>query len=508
MTSLTNKSKPNRVLILWNDPEQKAQGVSLAEDVYIPKPTLVNSVTVDDKHQDEPTVQQEAVEDIIGNPVGLTTATATGFSEPALFFPSPSVRNQRHSLVASICRFAGMKVATVNLHDDIDRAKHALAIEEPDLVINLVDGMYEDREYSASVAAILDCWDVAYVGSSFATVLQCIDRTVAHLILDDVGIVVPRFEAVRFVDIFPDISDFCYPVVVTHALENNYEDEGLENPLLDEAEVRSRVAELTKQDGLPLKIEEYVDGQRVHVIVLGNNCLEYLPIVEMYCANSVDIASNSSDTQGSPPSTLDSCDNEEIYFVRAELTQEEEEIIREVSCKAFRALGMRDIAQFDFHISDIATEDTEFLEPEEVTTATMGNTSTGSVIATAESPEPAEVATATMVNTAASSVIETTESLVYLVDIHAQVSFAVDEPFYSAARLRCGGAQDAMLSLLSVAYGRWNRSQSIAKDNTPTQQATETMFATTTTTSTEPLVSPRSFAADAKIQSSSESPKW
>ena len=276
--------------------------------------------------------------------------------------------------VVGALREQGLDVVESNAEDDIDRVTDAIVVERPAMVFNLLDAFYGDTTQHTAVIAYLDLLGTPYTGADALCLATCQDRVRAHLLLADASVPVPGFATVRDVNAVPEIDDLRAPFIVTQALDDVYEHEGLERPLHAWHEVIERVAELATEYDLPFLIEEYVEHRRVHAIVLGNRSLEVLPLIEL----SEDPDDENDDELGDEEDEIE-LDGELDDEIDAgiddevggdELGDEEEDLasepswmlaqvdhdtadrIRELARRAFRVLGCRDYAQVDFHLDD------------------------------------------------------------------------------------------------------------------------------------------------------------
>ncbi|MCG8416511.1 MAG: hypothetical protein MJE77_01050 [Proteobacteria bacterium] len=228
---------------------------------------------------------------------------------------------------------AGFAVASIDIEDDITRIVDAMIVERPALIFNLVDEFEGDNTRHAAVAAYLDLLAIPYTGSDPTCLAICQDRARTRVLLADGGISVPRFEVIRDINVIPDTGHFRFPVVVTQAFDDLYDEEGSERPIHDQNQLINRCAELFKEFELPYLVEEYIECRRLHAVVIGNRVVEVLPLVELGEDEQED-----NSAAGEQP------------WVLAQLDYATADQVRQLARRAFRVMGCRDAAQIDFHL--------------------------------------------------------------------------------------------------------------------------------------------------------------
>jgi D-alanine-D-alanine ligase len=121
--------------------------------------------------------------------------------------------------------------------------------------------------------------------------------------------------------------------------------------VLDLHALRGRISFVTETYQQPALVEEFIDGREFRVTLWGNEDVEMLPPVEMEFSAFSDVRERlcSWDAKFTPGSRHYT----EIRTVApAPLTAEELSLLEKVSLAAYRAMGIRDYARFDFRLRD------------------------------------------------------------------------------------------------------------------------------------------------------------
>ncbi len=158
----------------------------------------------------------------------------------------------------------------------IEGDKHLLATDgQPTgMVFNMAYGIQGECRYT-HVPAMLESAGVPYTGSSPMGHALALDKVVTKIRLQHAGVPTPGFRAMRTGD--EDASGLRFPVVVKPIHEST--SFGLQ--LVHEAAALPKavrtIVETYQQDAL---VEEYIEGREVCVGLLGNEDMEFLPLVE------------------------------------------------------------------------------------------------------------------------------------------------------------------------------------------------------------------------------------
>ena len=187
------------------------------------------------------------------------------------------------------------------------------------IVFNLAHGIQGESRY-AHVPAQLEMAGIPYTGASVLGCALASDRVAMQMALAQAGIPTPRVcSAMGEADV-PD--DLPYPCIVKPRYEPRYRFEWVHGRSACSQAVRA-VVRRYKQ---PAVVEEYIEGRRFSVGLIGNDPVRPLPLVE----------SSIQTRKKTCPARIDE-----------ELAQR----IRHVAVAAFAAAGCRDYARVDVRVS-------------------------------------------------------------------------------------------------------------------------------------------------------------
>lgn len=242
--------------------------------------------------------------------------------------PVPEESERQHlDAMADALSARGYEVSIVDAEDDPSRISHAATVAQPDLIFNLVTQFRGDTLQQPNVASLLELQGLPYTGSDPLCLSTCQDRIRTHLLMGDADIPVPPYVVVRDINAIPDTEALGFPLVVSHAFDDIYDEPSTRTLVRSRAELEERARELAAGAELPLLVERWVAGRRISAFVLGNRVLEVLPLAE----RSLDEA-----TGAIGPAQV------------AQLDTTTADVLRALAQRAFRVMDCRDCAQIDF----------------------------------------------------------------------------------------------------------------------------------------------------------------
>jgi D-alanine-D-alanine ligase len=225
----------------------------------------------------------------------------------------------------------GFEVSVVDAENDASRISHAVVVEQPRLIFNLVHQWRGDTLLNPNVASLLELHGLPHTGSDPLCLSTCQDRVRTHLLLSDAGVPVPGYVVVRDLNAIPDTAHLEPPLAVSHAWDDIYDEPGLRVTVHSREELEESARELAAGAELPLLVERFIAGRRIQAVVLGNRALEVLPLTERPLADSAG-------TLG--PARV------------AQLDPDSADLVRSLAQRAFRVMDCRDCAQIDFALDD------------------------------------------------------------------------------------------------------------------------------------------------------------
>lgn len=211
--------------------------------------------------------------------------------------------------------------------------------ERPGLVFNLSYGIQGQARYT-HVPGILEMVGIPYVGSGPLAHSLALDKVVAKMIFRQQGLPTPDF-AVLDAPGF-ELPDLDFPLIVKP--KNEAVSFGIKI-VHNEAELREAADVIFQQFSQPTLVEQYIEGREINVGILGNDPIEaFEPAELVFGPGGPNIYTLEDKKRKSGREVKVDCP--------AQLPPETAAEAREISIKAFKALGCYDCARVDMRLDN------------------------------------------------------------------------------------------------------------------------------------------------------------
>ncbi len=213
--------------------------------------------------------------------------------------------------------------------------------ERWDIVFNIAEGV-KGRNRESQVPAILELFNVPYIGSDALTMGVTLDKAVAKMVVGHHGIVTPKFVEVCSEN---DLNNFHlkFPVIVKPSEEGTSKGISEESVARDLKAMKKRALWTIDTYNQPALVEEFIIGQEFAVAVIGNAQPEVLEPVQIAIAGNVDL--------GEDLYTHERVENDDIrYLCPSSAKPELIGKLKEMAGAAYTALGCRDFSRIDFRV--------------------------------------------------------------------------------------------------------------------------------------------------------------
>jgi D-alanine-D-alanine ligase len=233
---------------------------------------------------------------------------------------------------------------------DIVRIGHAKNLikrldagERWDIVFNIAEGI-SGRNRESQVPAILEVFDIPFVGSDPLTMGLTLDKTVAKMLLAYHGLSTPKFlEAGKLSDL--DTFDLKFPVIAKPSEEGTSKGISEDAIVRDKPALRKRVERVIEEYGQPALIEEFIIGQEFTVAVIGNDKPEVLPPVQVTIKGKTDL--------GEDIYTHERVTGDDIqYLCPSPAPKQLLDKLIKLTANAYKVLGCRDFSRMDFRVDN------------------------------------------------------------------------------------------------------------------------------------------------------------
>ena len=240
------------------------------------------------------------------------------------------------SAVTAALEGAGHQVVQMEA-DDCAAAK--LESLRPDIVFNMAEGLRgESRE--SYIPAVCDALGIPYTGSGVLTLALSLDKAMAKRVFAFEGVPTPPFRVIHPGQEI-DASGLCYPLFVKPLREGSSMGVTERSRADDYEQLREQVLRVTLGYRQPALVEEFLSGREFTVGLLGNDQVEFFPVMEInYAAVPQGHEAYSRHFKAEWSSW-------NYYLCPAPLSELELRRLQETALAAYRALGCRDFGRVD-----------------------------------------------------------------------------------------------------------------------------------------------------------------
>ena len=210
-----------------------------------------------------------------------------------------------------------------------------------DLVFNIAEG-FNGHNREAHVPALLELLSIPYTGSDSKALTVTLDKALAKKIVTDAKIATPK--ALLIHDGEQKIPEnLHYPCIVKPIAEGSSKGISNSSVVHEPSALQQAVLKIVENYQQPALVEQFVGGREFTVGVLENGCLDVLPPMEIIYLHDEPCPIYSYAYKLEWQNFL-------RYETRPLLSQALRARLENYACRAFRALGCRDVARFDFRM--------------------------------------------------------------------------------------------------------------------------------------------------------------
>jgi D-alanine-D-alanine ligase len=217
----------------------------------------------------------------------------------------------------------------------------------PDLVLNIAEGLGISRTRESRVPAVLEMLGIPYTGSDALTLSATLDKECAKRLVDHAGIATPGWALVEdgnTAAVEDKLAQFGWPLIVKPNYEGSSKGVLRSGIVKNRAELDAAVGRLSAAYHQPLLVEEFIEGEELTVGVVGNRPPEVIAIMRILPKRP----SDGPFIYGIEVKRH--WDQHLVYESPAKISQTDADTVRRATLAAWRALGCRDVARFDFRL--------------------------------------------------------------------------------------------------------------------------------------------------------------
>jgi D-alanine-D-alanine ligase len=217
----------------------------------------------------------------------------------------------------------------------------------PELVLNIAEGLGVSRTRESRVPAVLEMLGVPYTGSDPLTLAATLDKECAKRLVAYAGIATPGWALVEHGDLTAvekPLAKLGWPRIVKPNFEGSSKGVLRSGVVHDAAGMQAAVARLAEAYHQPILIEEFIEGDELTVGVVGNAPPQVLGIMRI-------LPKRPEDGPFIYGIEVKRHWEEHLeYESPARISAADADAVRGATLAAWKALGCRDVARFDFRL--------------------------------------------------------------------------------------------------------------------------------------------------------------
>src|SRR3990172_5528898 len=148
-----------------------------------------------------------------------------------------------------------------------------------DIIFNLCEGFGWDSTMEHHIAGIFELLNIKFTGTGSFALVSCLNKGRTKEILSYHGIKTPNFQSI-YSNSRKIKESLRIPLIIKPLMEDASIGIKNDSVVYDISMLGNRVSSFLKKYKKPALVEEYIDGREFNVAVMGNSCLEVLPISE------------------------------------------------------------------------------------------------------------------------------------------------------------------------------------------------------------------------------------
>jgi D-alanine-D-alanine ligase len=252
--------------------------------------------------------------------------------------------------VARALTAKGHEVHMIGIRDDVSQLVGRLAASAPELVFNCCESFRGHSQFEFGVATLLEMCGYRFTGSSPTALLVARNKSMSKKIMAYHAIRVPEFATFRPGDECVRPSTLRYPLIVKPLLEDASLGISNASVVSDDESLAERARFIHDSFKQPAIAEELVEGRELYVGVVGNEKLEFLPIVELHFGKL-----SKAERRIATYKAKWDVDYRERHGIKSRFTRRIDptvlDRITQICTTAFHALWLQDYARFDVRLT-------------------------------------------------------------------------------------------------------------------------------------------------------------
>jgi D-alanine-D-alanine ligase len=242
------------------------------------------------------------------------------------------------------------EVRVLGINDNLGGIRPTAGLFKPHIVLNLLEAFAGITTFDQNVVSYLELLRLPYTGCNPRGLILARDKALSKKLLAYHRIRVPEFTVVRPGRRVTMPKRFGFPLIVKSLFFEASVGISQASVVENEEQLERRAAFVHEKIGTAAIVEQFIDGRELYVGVLGNERLEVLPPWEMSFAGMPDNRWKIATERVKWSTKYQKSHG--IMTDRAQLDAAEQDRIRKIARRTYRALDLSGYARIDLRLDE------------------------------------------------------------------------------------------------------------------------------------------------------------
>ena len=213
-----------------------------------------------------------------------------------------------------------------------------------DVVFNISEG-FKGRNRESQVPAILDLYNIPFVGADALTLGVTLDKVVAKKCFIADGIPTPRYFKAGIEDNLLELNIIGFPLFVKTLHEGTSKGITQSSRVENFQQLKAQVEHIYRHYKQPALVEEFIKGTEFTVAVIGNNPPKPMPVVQYAIAGKTCLGNEFYSYNHVAQKLVE-------HICPAPIDEKRCQRLQELALRAYKAVDCRDFGRVDFRVDE------------------------------------------------------------------------------------------------------------------------------------------------------------
>ena len=213
-----------------------------------------------------------------------------------------------------------------------------------DIVFNISEG-FKGRNRESQVPAILDLYNIPFVGADALTLGVTLDKVMAKKCFIAEGIPTARYFKANSTDDLFELNTIGFPLFVKTLHEGTSKGITQSSRVENFQQLKIQVDHICHNYKQPALVEEFIKGTEFTVGVIGNNPPVAMPVVQYAIAGQTRLGNDFYSYRHVVEKSVE-------YICPAHIDEKLARLLQELALRAYKSVDCRDFGRVDFRVNE------------------------------------------------------------------------------------------------------------------------------------------------------------